>query len=115
MSATVARFCGRHRRAVLSTWILLIVVGLAAAVPLFKHLASSFGGSSESARGSVILSRASSTGPGAVILVQGAPVNAAATRAGVRALTAKIERLPQVTRAVNPYTAPDPALRGRNG
>ena len=115
MSAIVARFCGQHRRAVLATWILLIMVGLAAAVPLFGHLASSFGGSSESARGAAILSGASSTGPGAVILVQGAPVNAPATRAGVRALTGKVERLPNVTGAVNAYTSPDPALRARNG
>src|SRR5262245_46284209 len=111
MSATVARFCARHHRGVLGAWTLLILVGMAAVVPLFGHLSNAAGGSSESARGAAILSRASSAGPGAVILVQGAPVDAAATRAGVLALTAKVERLPQVTGAVNAYTNPGHALR----
>src|SRR6516225_2536307 len=111
MSVTIARFCARRRRWVLAAWILLIVVGFAAAVPLSGRLTSAAGGSSESARGATILARASSTGPGAVILVQGAPVDAAATRAGVRALTAKVERLPHVTGAVNAYLSPDPVLR----
>ena len=115
MSVTIARFCARRRRWVLAAWILLIVVGFAAAVPLSGRLTSAAGGSSESARGATILARASSTGPGAVILVQGAPVDAAATRAGVRALTAKVERLPHVTGAVNAYLSPDPVLRARDG
>ena len=50
-----------------------------------------------------------------MILVQGAPVDAAATRAGVAALTAEVEQLPQVTGAVNAYTSPDPSLRARDG
>ena len=115
MSATIARFCARHRRWVLAAWTLLIMVGFAAAWPLFGRLNSAPGGSSESARGAAILARASSTGPGAVILVQGAPADAAATRAGVRALTAKVDRLAHVTGAVNAYISPDPMLRARDG
>jgi len=115
MSATIARFCARHRRWVLAAWTLLIMVGFAAAWPLFGRLTSAPGGSSESARGAAILARASSTGPGAVILVQGAPADAAATRAGVRALTAKVDRLAHVTGAVNAYISPDPMLRARDG
>ena len=115
MSATIARFCARHRRWVLAAWTLLIMVGFAAAWPLFGRLTSAPGGSSESARGAAILARASSTGPGAVILVQGAPADAAATHAGVRALTAKVDRLAHVTGAVNAYISPDPMLRARDG
>ena len=115
MSATIARFCARHRRWVLAAWTLLIMVGFAAAWPLFGRLTSATGGSSESARGAAILARASSTGPGAVILVQGAPADAAATHAGVRALTAKVDRLAHVTGAVNAYISPDPMLRARDG
>ena len=115
MPTTVARFCARHRRGVLAAWILLIMIGMAAAVPLFGHLSYAAGGSSESARGAAILSRASSTGQGALILVQGAPVDAAATRAEVLALTAKVARLPQVTGAVNAYSSREPGLRARDG
>src|SRR5262249_44010953 len=115
MFATIARFCAGHRRAVLAAWILLITVGAAASLPLFKHLTDTAGGSSESARGANILDRASSMGPGAVILVQGALVDANPTRASVRALTAKVERLQLVTGAVNAYTSPDPRLRARDG
>src|SRR5215472_4162955 len=115
MSATVARFCARHRRGVLAAWSLLIMVGMAAVVPLYGHLTNGAGGSSESARGAAILARASSTGPTAVILVQGAPVHAVATRAGVLALTAKVERLPQVTGAVNAYSGQGSGLRARDG
>jgi putative drug exporter of the RND superfamily len=115
MFATIARFCAGHRRGVLAAWLLLVMVGAAASWPLFKHLTNPTWGSSESARGAVILDRASPVGPGAVILVQGAPVDAAATGARVRALTAEVERLPLVTGAVNAYTAPDPRLRSRDG
>jgi putative drug exporter of the RND superfamily len=115
MFATIARFCAGHRRGVLAAWILLILVGGAASLPLTKHLTNAAGGSSESARGASILDRASPVGPGAVILVQGAPVDAAATRARVAALTAKVARLPHVTGAVNAYTSPDPRLRAREG
>ena len=54
-------------------------------------------------------------GPTAVVLVQGPPVNASGTRAAVQALTAKLERLPNVTGAVNSDTSPDPGLRARDG
>ena len=43
MSATIARFCARHRRWVLAAWTLLIMVGFAAAWPLFGRLTSAAG------------------------------------------------------------------------
>ena len=54
-------------------------------------------------------------GPGAVVLVKGPPMGAASTRAAVQALTARLERVPQVTGAVNAYTSADPMLRARDG
>ena len=59
MFATIARFCAGHRRGVLAAWILLILVGGAASLPLIKHhLTNPAGASSESARGASILDRA---------------------------------------------------------
>jgi hypothetical protein len=52
MFATIARFCVTRRRWVLAAWVLLLVIGLAAVIPLFgklKNSASATG--SESARG----------------------------------------------------------------
>ena len=116
MFATVARFCITRRRWVLAAWVLLLVIGLAAVTPLFgklKNSASATG--SESARGAAIVDKATSMGPAAVVLVKGPPVDAPGTRAAVQALTAKLDRVPNVTGAVNAYTSPDPQLRSRDG
>jgi RND superfamily putative drug exporter len=116
MFAIVARFCVARRRWVLAAWVLLLVIGLAAVLPLFgklKNSASATG--SESARGAAIVDKATSMGPTAVVLVKGPPVNAPGTRAAVRALTAKLARVPDVTGAVSAYTSPDPQLRARDG
>src|SRR5215472_3953700 len=116
MFATVARFSVTHRRWVIAAWMLLLVIGLAVVIPLFGRLKYSNGsGSSESARGAAIVDEATSAGPTAVVLVKGPPVNAPGTRAAVQALTAKLERVPNVTGAVNAYTSPDPQLRARDG
>jgi putative drug exporter of the RND superfamily len=116
MFATVARFCITRRRWVLAAWMLLLVIGLAAVIPLFGALKNSGSATgSESARGAAIVDKATSMGPTAVVLVKGPPVNAPSTRAAVRALTAKLERVPNVTGAVNAYTSPDPQLRARDG
>jgi hypothetical protein len=116
MLTSVARFCVRRRRGVLAAWMLLFVAGIAAASMLFMRLTDSNGGaSSESARGSALLTRASSMGPMAVVLVRGPAVDSPGTRAAVQALTTRLERVPQVTGAVNAYTSTDPALRARDG
>src|SRR5215472_3095974 len=116
MFATVARFSATHRRWVIAAWMLLLVIGLAAVIPLFGRLKYANGsGSSESARGAAIVDEATSVGPTAVVLVKGPPVNAPGTRAAVQALTAKLKRVPNVTGAVNAYTSPDPQLRARDG
>ena len=82
MLTSVARFCVRRRRAVLAAWMLLFVAGIAAASMLFMRLTDSNGGaSSESARGSALLTRASSMGPMAVVLVKGPAVDSPGTRA----------------------------------
>ena len=116
MYASVARFCVQHRRWVLAAWMVFFVAGIVIGGEVFSRLTDSGGGSgSESAQGSAIMTRAASMGKTAVVLIQGPPVAAPATRAHVRALTARIERLPDVTMAVNAYTSRDPALRGSGG
>ncbi len=116
MLAAVARFCARYRWQVLAAWVLLFAVGIVIGGGVFNRLKdSNAGAGSESAQGSAILNKAASMGPTAVVLVKGPPVNAPATRAAVQALTARLERVPQVTGAVNAYTSPDPMLRSRDG
>src|SRR6266542_3198432 len=115
MFATVARFCVRRRRWVLLAWVLLFVAGIAIGSQVFSHLKDSNGSSGESVQGSDIMARASNMGPTAVVLVKGPPVGAASTRTAVQALTARLERLPLVTGAVNAYTSADPRLRAADG
>jgi hypothetical protein len=54
-------------------------------------------------------------GPMAVVLVKGPALDSPGTRAAVQALTARLERVPQVTGAVNAYTSTDSALRATDG
>jgi len=116
MLATIARFCVLNRRWVLLAWVLLFVVGIVVGSQVFNRLKDTNGGSgAESVQGSSILDKASSMGPSAVVLVKGPAVAAASTRTVVQTLTARLERLPQVTGAVNAYTSPDPRLRARDG
>jgi RND superfamily putative drug exporter len=116
MFATVARFCVAHRRWVLAAWVLLFVIGLAAGAMTFNRLKDSGGnGSSESARGAAIVAKATSMGPTAVVLVKGPPVGAASTRTAVQALTAKLDRVPNVTGVVNAYTSSAAQLRSADG
>jgi RND superfamily putative drug exporter len=116
MLATIARFCVRRRRWVLAAWMLLLVAGITIGSMVFGRLKDSNGSAgTESVRGYNIMQKASSMGPTAVVLVKGPPVAAPGTRAAVLALTARLERLPNVTGAVNAYTSPGPALRSSNG
>ena len=115
MFAAIARFCIKHRWQVLAAWTLLFAAGIVIGGQVFHHQKdSNAGGRSESAQGSAILYRAASTGPGVIVLVKGPPVDAPGTRAAVQSLTARIDRLPQVTGAVNAYTSPNPMLRARD-
>jgi len=116
MFATVAHFCVRHRRWVLAAWVLLFVAGIVIGSQVFHRLKDSNGSpGSESVQGDNMMTKASGTGPSAVVIVRGPPVAAASTRASVQALTARLQRLPHMTGAVNAYTSPDPMLRAPNG
>jgi len=117
MFATIARFCVRRRRWVLAAWMLLFVAGITIGSMVFGRLHDSNGGAgTESVQGSNIIEKASSMGPTAVVLVKGPPVAAPGTRAAVQALTARLEKVPLVTGAVNAYTSPaDRALRSPGG
>jgi RND superfamily putative drug exporter len=106
MLATIARFCVRRRRWVLAAWMLLFVAGIAIGSMVFGRLHDSNGSASyESVQGYNIIQKASSMGPTAVVLVKGPPTSAPSTRAAVMALTARLEKVPLVTGAMNAYTS----------
>ena len=117
MLATIARFCVRRRRWVLAAWMLLFIAGITIGMMVFGRLHDSNGGAgTESVQGYNLMQQASSMGPTAVVLVKGPPVTAPGTRAAVIALTARLEKVPLVTGAVNAYTSPaDRALRSPDG
>ena len=117
MLASIARFCVRRRRWVLAAWMLLFIAGITIGSMVFGRLHdSNGGGGTESVQGSTIMQQASSMGPTAVVLVKGPPVAAPGTRAAVLALSARLEKVPLVTGAVNAYTSPaGRALRSPDG
>ena len=117
MLATIARFCVRRRRWVLAAWMGLFIAGVTIGMMVFGRLHDSNGGAgTESVQGSNLMQQASSTGPAALVLVKGPPVAAPGTRAAVLALTARLEKVPDVTGAVNAYTGPaGRALRSPDG
>src|SRR6516165_3067147 len=117
MLTTIARFCVRRRRWVLGAWMLLFVAGIAIGSMVFGRLHDSNGGAgTESVQGYTIMRHASSTGPTAVVLVKGPPLSVPATRAAIIALTARLEKVPNVTGAINAYTSPgDRALWSGDG
>ena len=81
------------------------MAGIAIGSMVFGRLHDSHGGArTESMQGYTIAQQASSAGPTAVVLVKGPPVASPGTRAAVIALTARLDRLPNVTGAVNAYT-----------
>src|SRR5215813_8726706 len=107
MFAAIARFCVKYRRQVLAAWMLLFIAGIAIGSTVFGRLHDSNGGArTESVQGYNIMHQASSVGPTALVLVKGPPVAAPDTRAAVLALTARLEKVPDVTGAVNTYTSP---------
>jgi len=117
MLASIARFCVRRRRWVLAAWMLLFIAGITIGMMVFGRLHDSNGGAgTESVQGSTIMQQASSMGPTAVVLVKGPPAAAPGTRAAVLALTARLEKVPLVTGAVNVYTrSATRALRSPDG
>ena len=113
--ARVARFCVRHRRAVLAGWLVLFLAGVLIGGQVFSRLKDGDAGGSESARGTSLMQQADTMGMSAAILVQGVPVDAPTTRSAVQGLTDRLERLPNVGMATNAYTSSNPALRSRDG
>jgi RND superfamily putative drug exporter len=95
----------------------LFIAGVTIGMMVFGRLHDSNGGAgTESAQGSNLMQQASSMGPTAVVLVKGPPVAAPGTRAAVLALTARLEKVPDVTGTVNAYTGPaGRALRSLDG
>src|SRR5262249_30660427 len=92
------------------------VVGRAGGFPVLGKRKDSGGrGFWEGAGGAPIGARAPGLGRSVVVLVQGPPVNAPSTRTAVQTLTAKLDRVPNVTGAVNAYTNSSSRLRARDG
>jgi putative drug exporter of the RND superfamily len=117
MLAAIARFCVRRRRWVLAAWMGLFIAGITIGMMVFGRLHDSNGGAgTESVQGSNIVQQASSMGPTAVVVVKGPLVTAPSTRAAVEALTARLEKVPDVTGAINTYTGlAGPALWSADG
>src|SRR5690349_15552263 len=117
MLAAIARFCVRRRRWVLAAWMGLFIAGITIGMMVFGRLHDSNGGvGTESVQGSNIVQQASSMGPTAVVVVKGPLVTAPSTRAAVEALTARLEKVPDVTGAINTYTGlAGPALWSADG
>jgi RND superfamily putative drug exporter len=107
--------CVRHRRAVLVIWLIVFLAGVVIGAQVFSRLKEGNPGGSESAHGAALLQRADGMGMTATVLVRGPSVDSPATRLAVQALTGRLERLPNVTMAVNAYTSGNPALRSRDG
>jgi RND superfamily putative drug exporter len=97
--------------------MLLFIAGITIGSMVFGRLHDSNGGAgTESVQGYTIMQHASSMGPTAVVLVKGPPAAAPETRAAVLALTARLEKVPLVTGAVNAYAGPaGRALRSPDG
>jgi RND superfamily putative drug exporter len=93
------------------------IAGITIGTMVFGRLHDSNGGAgTESMQGYTIARQASGMGPTAVVLVKGPPVAAPGTRAAILALTARLDRLPNVTGTVNAYTSPaGRALRSADG
>src|SRR5690242_13445065 len=116
MYARLGRVCFEHRRAVLLSWLAVLVVGFVIGGGVFGRLKDSNGGSgTESVKGFNILDDHTTTGPSAIAIVDGSPVSAPATRAAVERLTVRLRGLPHVESVVDAYTSPDPRLRAKDG
>jgi RND superfamily putative drug exporter len=116
MFAKVAHLSVRRRRWIITAWMLLFIVGIAAGAQLFMRLKDSSGGSgTESTRGAVALEHAQRSGPMAAVLVSGARVDSPSTRDDVEALTARLARIPDVASVTDTYSSRDPMLRSQDG
>ena len=101
----VGRFCCRRRWAVLLGWAVIVVTGVLASGPVFDEL-SGGGGSKrfESVQGGDILARNARYDGRLVGLVDDVKIADPQVRAAVLAATSDIARMPDVGRAVDPYT-----------
>jgi putative drug exporter of the RND superfamily len=114
--ATLGRFCVQRRRLLLAGWAVLFLIGIGVGGMVFGRLQDSTGRSTtESAQGSRILDQASTLGSTIVVLVDGATVESATTRAAVTQLSANLRQVPDVVSVVDPTTSDDPRLRAADG
>src|ERR687886_539368 len=107
MYARLGRVCFEHRRAVLLSWLAVLVVGFVVGGGVFGGLKDSNGGSgTESVKGFNLLDDHTTMGPSAIAVVDGAPVGDPSTRAAVERLSAKLRALRHVESVANAYSSP---------
>jgi len=101
----VGRFCCRRRWAVLLGWAVIVVTGVLASAPVFDEL-SGGGGSQrfESVQGGDILASNAQYGGRLVGLVDDVKIADPQVRVAILAASREIARMPDVGRAVDPYT-----------
>jgi putative drug exporter of the RND superfamily len=116
MYARLGRFCFAHQRAVLLSWLVVLVVGIGVGGGVFGRLKESNGGAgTESVKGFNIVDDHTAMGPSAIAVVDGARVSEPATRAAVERLSEKLRGLRHVESVVDTYSSTDPRLRAEDG
>ena len=95
---------------------MLLVLGLGVGGQVFGRLYNPGGSTSvESVQAINRLDAASTSGKRLLVLVDGLPVDNAATRAAVVRAAAAVRALPHVAAVYDTYDTPDPALRSTDG
>ena len=116
MFAAVGRFCFQHRRWVMTTWALVLVLGLSVGGQVFGRLVSPGGsGSVESVQAFNRLSDAATKGGRLLAVVDGPRLNDPAVAAAVRQAARAIRARPDVADVADAYEQPLPALRATDG
>jgi RND superfamily putative drug exporter len=107
MLIRLAATCMRHRRAVIATWVLFLVVGFACAPALFGRLESEVGtvDGTESQRASELLWRAAPSGEEIYAIADDVDVSDPELRAAVDRVAHTVAALPGVENVRTPWSA----------
>ncbi len=116
MLASLGRFCFRHRRLVVFSWLVLFVAGLTGGVRVFDRLGTDYSGSAiESFAGFDHLAESATYGSSVTALVEG-DLGDPRVRAELTEAAADLRAINGVGRVVDPVSAPaDAGLIARDG